>query len=260
MPGVGLESATRTPRAKGERTERAGKRKGGTGQGGSRAGDTQTHGNHMAGDEKYHATLRKRKTRRRKSSQTAKGERRANKTPENTRRRAKPNTAGNGPSRGPPDTRTPAQGLNSRTEPQRAPQRTEPRGAQLRPSPSSAGGLRRARARLSREEQGRETLLGDDGDLAQRASQRSGTLRLRDGRVLPQERQHLRPEPAAGFHHEGDSVGIVRNPQICRNLNILCGIWRNSEEISSKSVQNSMKTMKNSKHLEEILKIAKTFR
>ena len=61
MPGVGLESATRTPRANGERTERAGKRKGGTGQGGSRAGDTQTHGNHMAGDEKYHATLRKRK-------------------------------------------------------------------------------------------------------------------------------------------------------------------------------------------------------
>ena len=29
MPGVGLESATRTPRANGERTERAGKRKGG---------------------------------------------------------------------------------------------------------------------------------------------------------------------------------------------------------------------------------------
>ena len=57
MPGVGLESATRTPRAKGERTERAGKRKGGTSQGGSRAGDTQTHGNHMAGDEKYHAIL-----------------------------------------------------------------------------------------------------------------------------------------------------------------------------------------------------------
>ena len=59
MPGVGLESATRTSRANGERTERAGKRKGGTGQGGSRAGNTQTHGNHMAGDEKYHATLRK---------------------------------------------------------------------------------------------------------------------------------------------------------------------------------------------------------
>ena len=62
MPGVGLESATRTPRANGERTERAGKRKGETGEGGSRAGDTQTHGTHMAGDEKYHATLRKRKT------------------------------------------------------------------------------------------------------------------------------------------------------------------------------------------------------
>ena len=29
MPGVGLESATRTPRANGERTKRAGKRRGG---------------------------------------------------------------------------------------------------------------------------------------------------------------------------------------------------------------------------------------
>jgi hypothetical protein len=38
------------------------------------------------------------------------------------------------------------------------------------------------------------------------------------------------------------------------------GIWRNSEKISSKSVQNSMKLVKNIKILDEILKIAQTFR
>ena len=32
MPGVGLESATQSPRANGERTYRAGKRKGGDGR------------------------------------------------------------------------------------------------------------------------------------------------------------------------------------------------------------------------------------
>ena len=46
MPGVGLESATRTPRANGERKKRARKREGETGWGGSRAGDTQTFGIH----------------------------------------------------------------------------------------------------------------------------------------------------------------------------------------------------------------------
>ena len=53
---------------------------------------------------------------------------------------------------------------------------------------------------------------------------------------------------------------FVRNPEIWRILNILYGIWRNSEKCSSKSVQNSIKIMKNSKLFSEILKIAKTFR
>ena len=64
--------------------------------------------------------------------------------------------------------------------------------------------LHRGGPRLSREQQGRETLLGDDGNIVQRAGQHGRAARLLRRRVLLQERQHLRPKPAAGLHHEGD--------------------------------------------------------
>ena len=46
-------------------------------------------------------------------------------------------------------------------------------------------------------------LLGDDGDVPQRACQHGGAERLLCRRVMPQERQHLLPEPSSRFHHKG---------------------------------------------------------
>ena len=54
--------------------------------------------------------------------------------------------------------------------------------------------LHRIGARLGREEQGREAVLGDNGDVPQRASKHGRAERLLRRRVLLQERQHLGPE------------------------------------------------------------------
>ena len=53
---------------------------------------------------------------------------------------------------------------------------------------------------------------------------------------------------------------FVRNPENWWILIIVYGIWRNSERCSSNSVQNLMKIVKNIRILDDILKIAKTFR
>ena len=116
MPGGGTGSANLTPKTNGGRTKRAGAQRGEpTRQGRAEDGvepATRRHTQTTWLVTKSTMPLYGR-GRRRKGSQTAKSERRANKTPENTRRRAKPTTAGSGPSRGPPDTRNPAFCRNS---------------------------------------------------------------------------------------------------------------------------------------------------
>ena len=75
----------------------------------------------------------------------------------------------------------------------------------------SAGPRRRLHssgARLSRVEQCREAPLGGDGDLARRASQHGRAERLFRRCVLTQKRHDLRPEPAAGLHHEGGELHV----------------------------------------------------
>ena len=54
--------------------------------------------------------------------------------------------------------------------------------------------LHRSGPRLGREKQGREALLGDDGDVPQRARQHGGAERLLGGGVLPQKRHRSRFE------------------------------------------------------------------
>ena len=61
--------------------------------------------------------------------------------------------------------------------------------------------LHRVGARLGREEQGREAVLGDNGDIPQRASKHGRAERLLRRRVLLQERQHLCPEAPPSLHH-----------------------------------------------------------
>ena len=68
--------------------------------------------------------------------------------------------------------------------------------------------LPRVGARLGREEQGREAVLGYNGDIPQRASKHGRAERLLRRRVLLQERQHLRPDPASSFHHKGDQLRV----------------------------------------------------
>ena len=51
-------------------------------------------------------------------------------------------------------------------------------------------------------------LLGDDGDVPQRARQHGGAERLLCRRVMPQERQHLVPEPSSRFHHKGHELRV----------------------------------------------------
>ena len=91
----------------------------------------------------------------------------------------------------------------------------------------SAGPRRRlhsSRAWLSREERGRKAPLGDDGDLARRASQHGRAERLFRRCVLAHKRHDLRPEPAAGLHHEGRELhvrallGWVSLMQKCINI------------------------------------------
>ena len=72
--------------------------------------------------------------------------------------------------------------------------------------------------------------------------------------------EHLRLFRVSGLDRFPACASCVRKPEILRVLNIPYGIWRNSEKLSSKSVENSMKIVKNIKILDEILKIAKTFR
>ena len=73
--------------------------------------------------------------------------------------------------------------------------------------------LHRSGPRLGREEQSREAVLGDDGDVPQRASKHGRAERLLRRRVLLQERQHLCPEAPAGFHHKGDVLVDVLQVQ-----------------------------------------------
>ena len=74
---------------------------------------------------------------------------------------------------------------------------------------------------------------------------------------------HLQPELCKSVHKcnfgefLNDVIGVVES--ILGDSESL-HLWRHHMKISSKSVQNSMKIVKNIKILQEILKIAKTFR
>ena len=68
--------------------------------------------------------------------------------------------------------------------------------------------LHRIGARLGREEQGREAVLGDNGDVPQRASKHGRAERFLRRRVLLQERQHLGPEAPPSLHHKGHELRV----------------------------------------------------
>ena len=63
-------------------------------------------------------------------------------------------------------------------------------------------------ARLTREKQGRQAPLRENGELARSASEHGGAQRLLRRRVLPQERQNLRAKPPASLHLEGDELSV----------------------------------------------------
>ena len=68
--------------------------------------------------------------------------------------------------------------------------------------------LYRIGARLGREEQGREAVLGDNRDIPQRASKHGRAERLLRRRVLLQERQHLGPEAPPSLHHKRHELRV----------------------------------------------------
>ena len=139
LANAGGRNRERKPNAEDERRayEARGGAKGGAnapGTGGrrSRAGDTQTHANHMAGDEKYHATLQKRKTRERTRKETAA------RTPRtNGEHPARTKARGNGPSLPAQETDTgrtqrtpesPHQGTTTNGAPRGTPTKRAPKG------------------------------------------------------------------------------------------------------------------------------------
>ena len=83
--------------------------------------------------------------------------------------------------------------------------------------------LHRGGARLSRDERGREALLGDDGDVPQRASQHGRAERLLRRRVLFQERQlHRSLISIFSLKIAENFADFCKCCKVCHNLLIFC--------------------------------------